>query len=585
MSQGSGFIVAANRIATNYHVLGGGNSASIIFSDGSITVVTSVVAAARPKDLVIVEAETGARPALTLGDELQLRVGETIYAIGAPDGLVSSLSNGLVSAFRQNEGQFLIQITAPIAPGSSGGPVLNAQGQVVGVATSKLKDGGFGFAMGAGDVQHLLKVPLAVKIELSDLAPEEAGTPKGSELGSVQALFEQKQYDAARTSFNSIAEVEKTSFEGQLLLCKIEQERKEYRLAIYACNAAIKSRPDLAAPYGLNAYSMLVSGEVEAAEIAASKATDLSSESYYKNLLGLIHYSEERYELVPNDIPENSDDTFILSLLTGAALHNRNYETFRRLNSKLTSLKGSDNGWTLYTDGLTAERDLNWGVALDKFKKCDADKDFIDSVCEVAIVQTELRKGDFSASKADVDIALSRYPKNHNVLSEGIFVNLLVGNTGEADRLHQLMKSTKSEPRDEFSDCLYYYGRNQASLAISHCQAAILGNEDEYGAWSNAGYAALDNRDFQSALAYFSKAVRLFYDSKAKRTVTQELDVCWGILLAEYYSGDKKGSKALYRSLKKRYPEFGTTAALRQLPLVWSEYTLRLISAVMADLK
>ena len=148
LSQGSGFIVSNGRVVTNYHVLAGGNSASIIFHDGSITLVKAVIAASRPKDLVIVEAETGNRSPLILGDELQLKVGETIYTIGAPDGLTSSLSNGLVSAFRQDEGQFLIQITAPIAPGSSGGPLLNSQGEVVGVATSKLKDGGFGFARG-----------------------------------------------------------------------------------------------------------------------------------------------------------------------------------------------------------------------------------------------------------------------------------------------------------------------------------------------------------------------------------------------------------------------------------------------------
>jgi len=118
LGQGSGFIVAKNRVVTNYHVVVGSASASIIFDDGSIAVVTAVVAGSGPKDLVIVEAETGNRPALGLGDELQLKVGETIYAIGTPNGLSTSLSNGLVSAFRQDAGQFLIQISARIAPGT-----------------------------------------------------------------------------------------------------------------------------------------------------------------------------------------------------------------------------------------------------------------------------------------------------------------------------------------------------------------------------------------------------------------------------------------------------------------------------------
>lgn len=577
LSQGSGFIVANNRILTNYHVLAGSTSASVIFDDGSITVVSTVIAATAPKDLVIVEAETGARLPLVLGDELQLKVGETIYTIGAPSGLTSSLSNGLVSAFRQDEGQFLIQITAPIAPGSSGGPVLNTQGQVVGVATSKLKDGGFGFAMGAADVQHLLKVPLAVRLELSNLTPEETGTSTAGDLNSVQALFDKKQYDAAHTSFDALSDTVKTGFDGQLLLCRIEQERKEYRLAIYACDAAIKARPNVADPYGLKAYSLLASGDTERAEFAASKATELSGDAYYKNLLALIHYSEQKYTFIPRELSANSDDTFLLTLLAGAAFHNRDYNSFRQLNTKLTSLKGNDNGWGLFTDGVAGERDLNFDLALDKFRKCDSDKDFIDSICEVAIVSTELRKIDFSAAKADIDVALSRYPKDHSVLSEGMFVSLLLGNTADADRLHAVMKATDPQPDDEFSDCLYYYGRDEASLASSHCQAAIRNNENDYGVWTNAGYVALDNRDFQSAVGYFSKALQRFYDSKDKHTVTQELDVCWGMLIAEYYSGDKKKAKALYRELKKDYPQFGTSSALKQLPLVWSAYTVKLI--------
>jgi tetratricopeptide (TPR) repeat protein len=527
LGQGSGFIVAKNRVVTNYHVVGGSTSASIVFDDGSMAVVTAVVAGSEPKDLVIVEVETGNRPALGLGEELQLKVGETIYAIGAPNGLSASLSNGLVSAFRQDEGQFLIQITAPIAPGSSGGPLLNSQGQVVGVTTSRLKDGGFGFAMGAGDVQHLLKVPLGIKIQLSDLTAHETAPP--SELNPVQVLFDQKKYEDARASFNALSNPIKASFEGQLLLCKIEQEKKDYHLAIQACDAAIQSRANVAEPYGLNAISLFMLGTTEQAEAAASKAAKLSEE--YKNVLGTVYYLEEKYDLVPKELSADSDNTFVLTLLAGAAFHNRDYDSFRRFRDKVTALKGDNNGWTLFAAGVAAEQDLNWDVALDKYRKCDADSDFIDPICLVAVVRTELRQINFSAAKADMDSALSRYPKSHGVVSQGVFINLLVGNTGEADRLHELLKTTVQNG-DETTECVYYYGRNQPLLAISHCEAAIRGNENNYSAWSNAGYAALDNGDFQSAVSRFAKASQLFYASKEKHTGTQEMDVCWGLIVA-----------------------------------------------------
>jgi len=585
LAQGSGFIVANGRVVTNYHVLAGSSSASVIFNDGSLTSVKQVIAASRPKDLVIVDAETGNRNPLALGDELQLRVGETIYTIGAPNGLTSSLSNGLISAFRQDEGQFLIQITAAIAPGSSGGPVLNSQGQVVGVATSKLKDGGFGFAMGAGDVKHLLKVPLSVRMDLDDLAPEDATVADDNALKSVQALFDQKQYDAARASFNSVPVAEKTSFDGQLLLCKIEQQRKNYPIAISACSAAIKSRPDAAPPYGLNAYSLFLSGDFELAEGAASKAVELSpDQNEYRRFLALIHYSEEKYQLVPNDVSENSNDTFVLSLLAGAAFHNGSNDLFRRLNSKLTSLKGTGNGWSLYIAGATAEKDLNWGAALDNFRKCDADDDFIDAVCALSIVQVEISQADLSAAKADAGVALSRYPTNRFALSQGLFLNLLLGDISEADRLHNLMTAPDRHAQDDSTDCLYYYARSQASLATIHCQGAIGKNGNQYNVWSNAGYVALDNRDFVTARADFSKAVQLYSESKEKHTVTQELDVYWGSLLALYYSGDRKSAKTVYRELKKQYPQFINSVALKALPLVWSPYTIMLIDTMTADL-
>lgn len=583
LGQGSGFIVAKDRLVTNYHVVAGSASASIVFDDGSIAVVTAVVAGSAPKDLVIVEAETGSRPALALGNELQLKVGETIYAIGSPKGLSTSLSSGLVSSFRQDEGQFLIQITAPIAPGSSGGPLLNGQGQVVGVTTSRLKDGSFGFAMGAGDVQHLLRVPLAVKAQLSDLIVDEVASP-ANELSAVQALFDQKKYDDARASFNGTSGPAKASFEGQLLLCKIEQERKDYRIAVQACDAAIQSRPNVGAPYGLNAYSLLALGNTEQAEAAAAKAVELSDEVYYKNLLGFIHYTEEKYELIPKELSADSKDAFVLTLLTGAAFHSRDWDTFRRLLAKVTALKGNNNGWTLFVQALDAERDLNWDVALDKYRKCDADSDFIDPICLVDVARTEVRQGNYGAAKSDIDKVLSSHPKNGDALSEGIFINLLIGNAAAADHLHELLNASKTVSR-EFTDCLYYYGRNQPLLATSHCRAAISENETSYGVWSNAGYAALDNGDFQSAVSYFAKALQLFYASKDKHTITQELDVCWGAIVARYYYGDKKTAKTLYRAVKKDYPKFVTMAALKQLPLVWSENTAKLIDKIAAEYK
>ncbi len=584
LAQGSGFVVAKNRVATNYHVLSGSTSASIVFSDGSAVIANSIVAASQPLDIAIVEAETGSRPALPLGDELQLKVGQTVYAIGAPNGLSASLSNGLVSAFRQDEGQFLIQITAAIAPGSSGGPLFNSRGQVVGITTSRLKDAGFGFAVGAGDLEHLLKVPLPVSLALSDLPSETTSAPE-DELKPVRVLFDNKEYTEALSSFQRLPFSTKEAFDGQLLLCRIQEKIPDYELAVQACDAAIAQHPDSPAPYGFKALALLATGEPGRAEPAAAKAAQLSNDEYYAEILGLTYYNEEKYNLVPREIPASTKDTLELSLLAGAALHNQDFVSFQQFCAKINEIKGGDNGWQLYRDGVSAELNLDFDKAQEKYRKCDDDEDFIDSVCILRLASVETRSGHYDSAKTDIDKALARYPQNHSVLSEAIFIDFLKGNSSDARRVHDSLALLKHDDHDEGTDCLYYYALNQPGLATEHCAKSLDANPKEYTPWSNAGYVALDNGEYQSALTYFSKARECYNASTEKHTVTEEVDLTWGIVLAGYFSGDRKDTKTIYRALNKEYPDLSTLPALKQLPLIWSDRTQALMIRVRADFK
>jgi len=583
LGQGSGFVVAKNRVVTNYHVLAGSASASIIFNDGAVVTTDKVVAASEPKDIVVVEAETGGRVPLSLGDELQLKVGQSVYAIGAPQGLSASLSSGLVSAFRQDEGQFLIQITASISPGSSGGPLFDSQGLVVGLTTSRLKDGSFGFAVGAGDLQRLLRVPLAVPIELSDLPAESEPSPE-ADLAAAKNLFEKKEYADALSAFRGYSDSVKESFDGQLLLCRIENQIPDYPQAIRACDSAIQLQPGDGQSYGQKAYALLLSGDFEKAELSAVKATQLGNPDYGQ-LLGLIYYSEGKYSLVPKQLSSSSDDPFELTLLEGAALRTGDSESYKRLNAKITSLKGNDNGWTLFSAGLAAEKDLGFDAALADYRKCDADTDFVDPICAVQVVSVETRQGSYSSAKSDIDLVLKRYPGNRAAYSEAIFVNLLVRDVEEARRLHDIFMTLGDRSEDDFTDCLFYYAVGQPNLASQHCSAMISASKDNNTAWSNAGYVALDTGDYQNALTYFGKARSLYDASDRKHTGAEELDLTWGLVLATYYSGDKKDARILYRAIKKTYPDFAAPASLRQLPLVWSDNTLELVKQVVADFK
>jgi hypothetical protein len=143
LSQGSGFLLGGNNILiTNRHVIEGSYRAIARFDDGKEVAVKAVKALESDAlDLVEVELDSaGATNVLTLNYRIP-DPGERIIVIGSPLGLDQSVSDGIVSAVRVIDGASQIQITAPISPGSSGSPVLNLQGEVVGIATSRLRDG------------------------------------------------------------------------------------------------------------------------------------------------------------------------------------------------------------------------------------------------------------------------------------------------------------------------------------------------------------------------------------------------------------------------------------------------------------
>jgi trypsin-like peptidase len=168
---GSGFLVSRDQIATNHHVVEGMKEAYVVFSDGVVKRVSGVVADSVQQDLIILKVETGNRPALLFGDELSLQQGDPVFALGAPKGLQLSFTNGIVSSFRKSEAQFLIQTTAPIAPGSSGGPLFDGTGRVVGVTTSMISDApGIYFSVGIGDLRRLLRTPQGVALPFEEWA-------------------------------------------------------------------------------------------------------------------------------------------------------------------------------------------------------------------------------------------------------------------------------------------------------------------------------------------------------------------------------------------------------------------------------
>ena len=142
ISQGSGFIVREDGyLATNYHVVEGADQLAVTLNTGEVYDRVWLVSHDQRRDVVILRIAGVDFPTLALGDDRALEVGDQIYVMGNPLGLDGTFSDGLVSAKRTAEGTSYIQISAPISPGSSGGPVLNDRGEVIGIATLTVEDG------------------------------------------------------------------------------------------------------------------------------------------------------------------------------------------------------------------------------------------------------------------------------------------------------------------------------------------------------------------------------------------------------------------------------------------------------------
>lgn len=166
-SQGSGFVYSENGyIVTNEHVIEGNETVNVAFTDGD-TRRAEVIGTDPYTDLAVLKVDKSNLRPLELTNSEGIRVGQTAIAIGNPFGLESSMTQGIISQKGRSirvEGGFsirnVIQTDAAINPGNSGGPLMNREGEVVGVNTAiESQTGGFsgvGFAVPANTVERVV---------------------------------------------------------------------------------------------------------------------------------------------------------------------------------------------------------------------------------------------------------------------------------------------------------------------------------------------------------------------------------------------------------------------------------------------
>jgi tetratricopeptide (TPR) repeat protein len=336
IGQGSGFFISQDGdVITNYHVLQGVSRAVIKAGDKKIYPVKKVVAEDRDADLIRVSVDMAERivPPLSISTSVP-QVGERIVVIGTPLGLEKTVSDGIVAAVREipDFGK-IIQLTAPISQGSSGSPVVNMKGEVVGIATFIILAGqNLNFAIpgeniarltsgdgktfsewrktGVEEMVSLAEQLYSIGIRFLWIEDYEKAipyfleaikkSPKYAEAYFQVGYCNDKlgRYSEAIEFYKQAIALKPDDFDGYNNLCVAYNHLGEYREAVVSCRKAIQIKPDLAEAYNNMAWSFNKLGRYQEAVGASKQAIrikpDLATAHYNlgNNLSILGNYQE-----------------------------------------------------------------------------------------------------------------------------------------------------------------------------------------------------------------------------------------------------------------------------------------------------
>jgi tetratricopeptide (TPR) repeat protein len=269
LSRGSGFFIDSDRVVTNRHVIDNAFRAEVHSHNGTIYPVKGVIAVDAEGDLALlrIDAPPGQVRPLPL-DRTSPQEGESVVVIGNPLGLEGSVTNGIVSAVRDipTFGR-IIQITAPISPGSSGSPVVNMQGQVIGVATLQVTGGqSVNFAIPSERISQLQAGAL---LSLPDLV---AASGRNKRAKAVQAFRDGLSFlskddcEKALPYFEKAVESDSNYAEAWAQTGFCREKLGRHAEAIEASKKAVGLRPSAESYFNIGLASYYLKNYREAAE-------------------------------------------------------------------------------------------------------------------------------------------------------------------------------------------------------------------------------------------------------------------------------------------------------------------------------
>ncbi len=249
---GSGVVLPSGNIVTNYHVV----KAGVRYTVGQLGKAAPAFLQGNDpeKDLALLVAPSLTGTPARLGQASRIKVGERVYAVGAPQGLELSLSEGIVSQLRGGLPP-IIQTSVAISQGSSGGGLFNAQGELVGIMTFYLEGGqSLNFALPVEWVREVATAPAPdrgpIIGENGPAVPAPAKKSTGRWLDMAMALDRAKDWQGLLAHSRQWTMADPGDSESWTYLAVAFEELGQYQEAISAYRELLRLKPDDAYAWG-----------------------------------------------------------------------------------------------------------------------------------------------------------------------------------------------------------------------------------------------------------------------------------------------------------------------------------------------
>src|ERR1043165_3769568 len=348
LSRGSGFFVESDRNVTNRHVIEGAYRAEVHSSPGAVYPVKGVLAVDAEGDIALLKIDvTQIRP-LPL-DKTSPQEGESVVVIGNPLGLEGSVTNGIVSAVRDipTFGRIL-QITAPISSGSSGSPVVNMQGQVIGIATLQITGGqSVNFAIPS---ERISQLQMSTPMSLADLVVASGRNKRAKAVQYFRdglSFLSKDDCEKALVSFEKAVESDSNYAEAWAQSGFCNEKLGKHAEALEASKKAVVLRPSAESFFNIglaNYYLKQYKEEADAYRQAIKLDPYNAADAYYA--LGLVYRdwgkADDEIQAYKQAIRLRPDYTVAYERLGSRYLKSKKFNEAVEVFRQLAALKPGD---------------------------------------------------------------------------------------------------------------------------------------------------------------------------------------------------------------------------------------------------